>query len=510
VEASNGVEVLQRLLLWARREGRGLARVEYSSEFARLRLEQRLQAALAEVGVAFTVVTLPPLQSATEVMEALLEQLGQVSGGVVSVTGFATAFDSQTPLKDALRVLNFNREAIAAFHLRQIWWMTPVVLQTAIHAMPDLQGWFSPQLVLNEIVFEDRPDRLALLSDGQSSWANLEDAYRRTRQLLEQFAVAQAAGAAANDLLMTYLLPALENLAEVGAQKELRDLTSQFEGLLGSLKIINSPEMAIGMVRLADLYESQGRYSEAEPLYVRSLSIREQQLGADHPDVATSLNNLAELYRSQGRYSEAEPLYGRSLSIWEQQLGADHPDVATSLNNLAGLYDSQGRYSEAEPLYGRSLSIREQQLGADHPDVASSLNNLALLYTSQGRYGEAEPLYERSLFIKEQQLGANHPDVATSLNNLAELYRSQGRYSEAEPLYVRSLSIREQQLGADHPDVAISLNNLALFYTSQGRYSEAEPLYVRSISIFEKVLPANHPNLAIVRGNLELVRQQMN
>jgi tetratricopeptide (TPR) repeat protein len=63
-------------------------------------------------------------------------------------------------------------------------------------------------------------------------------------------------------------------------------------------------------------------------------------LGADHPDVATSLNNLAALYQAQGRYGEAEPLYQRSLHIREQQLGADHPDVATSLNNLALLYRS--------------------------------------------------------------------------------------------------------------------------------------------------------------------------
>ena len=43
---------------------------------------------------------------------------------------------------------------------------------------------------------------------------------------------------------------------------------------------------------------SQGRYADAEPLYKRSLAIREKALGPDHPDVATSLNNLAELYRS--------------------------------------------------------------------------------------------------------------------------------------------------------------------------------------------------------------------
>jgi hypothetical protein len=30
-------------------------------------------------------------------------------------------------------------------------------------------------------------------------------------------------------------------------------------------------------------------------------------LGPDHPDVALSLDNLAELYDDQGRYADAEP-----------------------------------------------------------------------------------------------------------------------------------------------------------------------------------------------------------
>ena len=68
-----------------------------------------------------------------------------------------------------------------------------------------------------------------------------------------------------------------------------------------------------------------------------------------------------------GRYAEAEPLFRRSLAIREKQLGADHPHVATSLNNLADLYQAMGRYAEAEPLYRRSLEIREKQLGATTP-----------------------------------------------------------------------------------------------------------------------------------------------
>ena len=84
-----------------------------------------------------------------------------------------------------------------------------------------------------------------------------------------------------------------------------------------------------------------------------------------------SLNNLAGSIRSQGRYADAEPLFKRSLAIREKALGPDHPDVAQSLNNLAELYQAQGRYADAEPLYKRSLAIREKALGPDHPDVAT-------------------------------------------------------------------------------------------------------------------------------------------
>ena len=35
--------------------------------------------------------------------------------------------------------------------------------------------------------------------------------------------------------------------------------------------------------------------------------------------MATSLNNLADLYQSMGRYAEAEPLYRRSLEIREKR-----------------------------------------------------------------------------------------------------------------------------------------------------------------------------------------------
>ena len=60
-------------------------------------------------------------------------------------------------------------------------------------------------------------------------------------------------------------------------------------------------------------------------------------LGDEHPSVASSLNNLALLYKSQGRYSEAEPLYIEALAIAQQRLGANHPNTITIRENLEDL-----------------------------------------------------------------------------------------------------------------------------------------------------------------------------
>jgi tetratricopeptide (TPR) repeat protein len=267
---------------------------------------------------------------------------------------------------------------------------------------------------------------------------------------------------------------------------------------------VEHPDVARIWYSLAVLYYSQGRYNEAEPLFLEALEMQKRLMVEEHPDLARSLNNLAFLYHSQGRYSEAEPLFLEALEMWKRLLGGGQFDVASSLNDLAVLHYSQGRYSEAEPLFLEALEMRKRLLGEEHPDVAINLNNLASLYRSQERYSEAEPLFLEALGMRKRLLGEEHPDVARSLNNLASLYKSQGQYSEAEPLYVEALEIHKLLLGNNHPNVAINLSNLASLYRSQGRYGEAEPLYVEALEIQQRLL-GNHPEVVNSLNDLALI-----
>src|SRR5262249_4143207 len=104
--------------------------------------------------------------------------------------------------------------------------------------------------------------------------------------------------------------------------------------------------------------------------------------------------------------TEAEPLYLRALQIREQQLGAEHPDTATSLNNLAGLYTSQGKYTEAEPLYQWAVKVSMASLGMEHPQTQQILMNHLTLLSHIHTDGDVEALLQL-LAQGEQDDGMN-------------------------------------------------------------------------------------------------------
>ncbi|NEO66754.1 MAG: tetratricopeptide repeat protein [Moorea sp. SIO4G2] len=59
----------------------------------------------------------------------------------------------------------------------------------------------------------------------------------------------------------------------------------------------------------------------------------------EHPDVAQSLKNLEYLYYYQGRYWEADPVFVQALEIFERKLESNHPKTITCRENLQKLRD---------------------------------------------------------------------------------------------------------------------------------------------------------------------------
>lgn len=116
----------------------------------------------------------------------------------------------------------------------------------------------------------------------------------------------------------------------------------------------------------------------------------------------------------QGKYEQADRLYIQAIEILERALGPDHPQVATGLSNRAGLLKSQVRaVRNVQFMGGSNLMVDSVVLGGRLPDIQPT--------SFAGEYDEAGPWYERSFVIGEKVLGADHPAVAIALNSWAGL-----------------------------------------------------------------------------------------
>jgi len=271
---------------------------------------------------------------------------------------------------------------------------------------------------------------------------------------------------------------------------------------LSAASVCRSDDDVAVLAKQIDDLKKDGRVREAIPLAARLASIRESTHGPDHPATAVALMGLGNLYRMAGRFTDAEPLLKRALSIQERApRGPDRPAVAQNLMLLAIVYTSTGRYAEAEPLLKRALDIRQRAQMQRPGAIAFNQVLLADVYHHAGREAEAESLLKEALngWDKDQDLPPEA--IAFSLTLIAKIYRTSGRYAEAKPLVERSLAICEKGLGPDHPTVAFALNNLAMIYRRTGRNAEAESLYKRSLAIFQKSFGDNHPGVGALLNN---------
>ncbi|KAK7177352.1 Kinesin light chain 5 [Paraphaeosphaeria sporulosa] len=252
---------------------------------------------------------------------------------------------------------------------------------------------------------------------------------------------------------------------------------------------------------------SDGRYEEAEEMFVQVIETRKTVLGEEHPDTLTSMANLASTYRIQGRWKEAEELEVQVMETFKRVLGEEHPATLTSMANLASTFWNQGRWKEAEELEVQVMETRKRVLGEEHPDTLTSMANLASTYRNQGRWKEAEELEVQVMETRKRVLGEEHPYTLTSMANLASTFWNQGRWKEAEEMFVQVVETRKRVLGEEHPSTLTSMANLASTYRNQGWWKEAEELEVQVMETFKRVLGEEHPDTLTSMNNLAFTLQ---
>jgi len=231
---------------------------------------------------------------------------------------------------------------------------------------------------------------------------------------------------------------------------------------------------------LALVYGHQGRYAEAESLFLETLESGRRIWGRDHP-FTLDLLGLGMVYRDWGRHDQAEAVLTEALEGKRRVLGAEHTYTLWAMNELARLYIMRARYDEAEFLLIDALEVGRRVSGEDHPFTLSSANSLGVLRRDQGRYGEAKFLLDEALAGRKRTLGPDHPACFEPLHELAVLHVRQGDYEDAEPLLLNAFHGRETKLGPDHPHTVESLNQLVILYEAWNKPEEAEKWRARLV-----------------------------
>lgn len=265
-------------------------------------------------------------------------------------------------------------------------------------------------------------------------------------------------------------------------------------------------DLAVSLVRLAELLNAQGDCAAAIPLAERGVRIRENVLGPDAIAVARGMTILGMGLYQCGRLDEARQVFERSAAIREKVLGPNASELAVSLNNLGSVLQSLGRLSEAQATLVRALEIRRKTLGSDHPYIATTLGNLANLCVLRGQYAEARRLQLEALAIREKAGGPRGAEAALSYFNLGVLGLITGNYDESIAWNEKALDAREFALGPEHPDVALELANYGGILVRIGDYAGAIRLLERAIAIHRRNSGADPTKLAWALTNMALAR----
>lgn len=240
-----------------------------------------------------------------------------------------------------------------------------------------------------------------------------------------------------------------------------------------ALPLLEEAEQIETLLRLGQVLEIMGKWTEAAEVYNQALDLS-AQLG-DGLRQARCEIAIGELHRKQGAYDDAVDWLERARGEFEA-LG-DTAGIGQALHIEGSIAAQQGEYVRAHELYEHSLDLRRRL--DDRPQIANLLNNLGIVARSLGDFGQAQRLYEESLAIRRTL--NDRRAIAVSLNNLGNLARHREQYEEARARLEEAVLL-QREVGDRHY-LANALNNLGNVARDQGDHAAAQTLYAESLAI---------------------------
>ena len=228
---------------------------------------------------------------------------------------------------------------------------------------------------------------------------------------------------------------------------------------------------------LAELYQSQRKYSEAEGLYLKAIHIAEK-IG-NGKIVATSYGNLGFMFLCLGEHVKAKEYCEKAIAI-AAKIG-DGKIEAKSYEKLGGIFTSLGEYVKAKEHWEKALAIGEK-IG-NGKIVARSYGNLGVMFLFLGEHVKAKEHCEKALAIAEKT--GDRKIEATIYGNLGGIFNNSfNEHVKAKEHYEKAITIAKE-IG-DRKTEAVNYQNLGRNFNNLGEYVKAKEHCEKALAIAEE------------------------
>ena len=92
----------------------------------------------------------------------------------------------------------------------------------------------------------------------------------------------------------------------------------------------------------ATIVDKLQRYTEAESIYLQTIQSKRKVLGSTHPSTTVTILRLAAMYQRQGRFAEAESQLTAALNALATSRGLD-ASAKPIIAQLESLYEAWGK-----------------------------------------------------------------------------------------------------------------------------------------------------------------------
>ena len=162
----------------------------------------------------------------------------------------------------------------------------------------------------------------------------------------------------------------------------------------------------------ASQLQAEGRYSEAEPEYLRAFCLYEKAGLGETVDVATLFAGLGIMHLAQARKQEAGANLDRALAILDRANGDFRTDRARILGIRASLHVREGKWKIAEAEFKTAISIADCEALIDPSELRQMLVNYAYVLRKFRRGKEARSLNAQAAAIQSPAVANAMVDIS--------------------------------------------------------------------------------------------------